>query len=587
MTRLAPLCLALSLVALACASSPAHPVGANDADSTPVPHVGGAGMMAARSEPAPPRPAAATLAVPAALVDGWIVALIPALPPMLPRILDELLGPGGSRILSSPSPLRELGIDTSGSGLLLLAAIDPAQEPVVQRLRGIAAAVAAGQSPTEGDLGSLEAIRSTAGPAEVRLRAVLPITDPDTLLRTIRALVRETRAGRELPSSPTFDVAWSIDDEAAVGLWHDSANLTMDVWFPLDRNRSHETFPTRALAALAAARSESIVPDPAATAGSGPSAVRLAIDPPAVARIAALHGEWMVQQAISNVAPEYRMQILGTGLAESCRTFDLIESPRGPVLQAIHAQARSGPGGLEGEIVGDLGPGYPQDVALWRPSPSLDFGSLPVAADLDLRFFRGFQFPGGGNDHEPAAQRIQEAGFWGYLVALPFGGLFAAWEGAEELDDPLSLDAFERAGSFRTQPTDEHEVQFGLLPTGTTRAQAACALTPRGQPCRRRLAVGRTVPAGDRFVRLAAIDTRFAVFVARQREDLELAPRHLTAAPVAPARVEVTEDALRAEEPTLAAMAPGRTVFELTSDGATLRTRARTVAAAAIPAARP
>jgi hypothetical protein len=584
--RLWALCLSIFLSGLACGSTSSHPAGANDADATPVPHVGaGASAFAARTEPAPARPAAATLAVPASLVDGWLVAIMPSLPPMMPRILEELLGPAAARVLQSPSPLRELGIDVTGTGLLLLAPVDPAQEPLIQRLRAIASASATGQPATADDLAALAGVRQAAGWGELRVRAVIPIVDAETILSTVRALARETRTGRELLSSPNFDVAWNIDDEAAVGMWHDSANLTIDVWMPLDHDSGHEAFPARAAAALTRARSEVIVPDPDATRSSGPAMARLAVDPPAVARIGVLHGDAMVHRAVASVSPEYRTTFLSTGLAEACHSFDLIEGPRGPILRSVRAHARSGLGGLEGELTADLGPGWMQDAALWRPSPSLDFGSVPLGADVDMRWFRGVQFPNGGNSHEAIVRQIQEAGFWGYLVGLPFGSLLAVFEAAEEVADDLPLDRFERAGAFLADASNEREVVFGILPAGTTRAQAACALSPPGQPCgRSRLAFGRTVQVENRFARLVAVDSRLVVLLARQREDLDRAPRHLTAAPVAPARVEVTDVALRTLEPSLSAMAPGRTIFELTSDGATLRTTART---AVVAAARP
>lgn len=581
--RLRTSCLALALAGVGCGSTTTRPDGANDTGATPVPHVGeGGGAFAARTEPAPARPAAATLAIPASLVDGWLVALMPSLPPMMPRILEDLLGPTAARVIQSPSPLRELGIDVTGTALVLLGPVDPAQEPLIQRLRGLA-----GRPVTEDDLASLASMRQAVGWGELRVRVVIPIVDPGTILSTVRSLARETRAGRELLESPNFDIAWNVDDEAAVGIWHDSATLTLDVWMPLDHDpgRGTEAFAARAAAALARARGEVIVPDPEATRSTGPAMARLAIDPPAVARLGALHGDSMVHRAVTNVAPVHRTQILSTGLSEACRSFDLIEGPRGPILRSIRAHARSGPGGLEGELTTELGPGWTQDAALWRPSPSLDFGDLPMGADVDVRWLRGVQFPTGGSSHEALVRQIQEAGFWGYLVALPFGSLVAVHEAAEEASEDLPLDRFERAGAFAADPADGHVVTFGLLPAGTTRGQAACALSPVGQPCgRTRLAVGRTVTAGSRFARLVAVDSRLVVLLARHREDLERAPRHLTAAPVAPARIELTDGALRSIEPSLAAMAPGRTIFEIASDGTTLRTLART---AVVAAARP
>jgi hypothetical protein len=575
---------ALLALTLACGST-TGPVGPNG-EPTPMPHADD-GVLGARTEPPPPRPAAATLAVPASLVDAWLLAIIPSLPPMVPGVLEELLGPNGPRILQAPSPLGELGIDTAGMGMLMLAPVDPAQEPILQKLRTIAAGTATGQPVAEADFQTLRAMHEAAGPGEVRLRAVLPVADPAAVLRIVQALAREGSSSESM-TLEGFDAAWDIDGELAVGIWHDASTLTIDVWAPFGAERRMDH--SAAAAGLQRARTETIIPDPAVTAASGPPAARLTVDPAAVARVGALHGESMVMRAVASVSPDQRLLLVAAGIGEACRSFDLIENARGPIVRTIQAHARSGAGGLDGELRCDLGPGWPQDPTIWRGTPSLDFAAASMGADVDTRWLRTVQFPNGSNDHETWVRQIVEAGFWGYLLAMPLGGMVAVFEAADDVTDDMPLERFERVGAFLPLPDQRRPVVFGLLPAGSTRAEAGCALTPAGQPCAgRRLAVGRTVPNGTKFTRLVAVGARFVVLTADTRDDLDRAPRALTAGPVAPARLEVTEAALRAGiDPTVAAMAPGRTLFELASDGATLRTLVRTAALpTAIPAARP
>lgn len=541
--------------------------------------------MAAAASPSPPRPAAATVTLPASLVDGWLAALIPTLPPQAPAILEELLGPDAARVLSSPSPLRELGVDVGGTATLLLAQAGPSQDALVRRLRDTAGAIAAGRPLAELNLGSLDEM-ADAAPGELHVRAVIPVAQPETLLRAIRVLFRETRAGNELSATPSFDAAWSMDADGAIGIWHDGTSLTVELWIPLDGGADRASFTARAASELARIRSEVIVPAPETQAAGGAAAVRIAIDPPAVARLGAIHGFTMVRRAVGNVSPDYHDTILATGIGEACRGFDLVETARGNLVSGIHVVARAGAGGADGELTTDLGAAWRQDPAIWRPSISVDLSGAPLAGDVDVRWYRGFRFPNDEADHEHVMQRVREAGFWGFLLALPLAGPIAVHEALEDEPRDMPMDRFERVGAFTLQPiADDPIVAFGLLPAGTSRADAQCALTPAGESCRQRLAPGRVVGSGTRFYRLVGVGDRWVVLMATHRADLDLPPLRLTAAPVAPVRVEVSDAVLRSVEPALALMAPGRTGFEMQSDGMVMRSIAHPLVSASAPAA--
>ena len=65
------------------------------------------------------------------------------------------------------------------------------------------------------------------------------------------------------------------------------------------------------------------------------------------------------------------------------------------------------------------------------------------------------------------------------------------------------------------------QVFFGLLPEGTPRAAAECALA-EAVPCRDRLKVGAITEIKGSFVRLAAVEKRFVVLVGTDRASVEV-----------------------------------------------------------------
>lgn len=561
----------VALVAIGCGSSTPSPT--NGDDVTAVPRVE-EGAQAADPVVAPssPRNAAITIAMPMAALDAFLVGVLPSVPPYVAQGLEEILGPGGSRILSAPSPLSMLGIDVTGTAILMVAPVDPAQEGVLQAMRDVA------RSTTTESVAALSAAHERLGHAALQLRIIVPVAEPVTLIRFVRVAAREARLAREMERPEGADLAWTVNDALAFSLHPDAGSLTADVWMPLGPPVG-DAFPAQAAPALARARADVLVPDPAATTNGDAETSRMAVDPVAAAKVGALYGEALVQLAVTNVNPDARLELVGQGIREACNPLDLTAGDGGPYVQSILAKARGGAGGVRAEATSTRGPASAETLAP-ATTRSLDLSAYPMVGDVSVAWARGYRFANGASGDDVRRQ-VEYAGAWGWIVTLGHSAAIAALQAFSEIADELKADQLERMGVYATQPEWETDdmVLFGIMPEGATPARAACLLPDRGAPCTPRLVLNRTIQRERSFARLARIDGRLVVLVTPRRENLDRLPTRLTG-PLPVARLEVESAVLANEAQVFGAMAPGRTIVEVLLDGGALRSSVRSTTAA-------
>ena len=152
--------------------------------------------------------------------------------------------------------------------------------------------------------------------------------------------------------------------------------------------------------------------------------------------------------------------------------------------------------------------------AVWKSATSIAVkGPIQNGTDVSRAFVQAWPFAGPPSDEavdpRPYVHRTHNAGWGGLLAGMP--GLVLAF--ALPLERPAVFASlapvlrFERLGKFEpiVNEAAQPEVWFGLLPEGTSRAAAECALAG-AVPCKDKLKVGATREIKGEFVRLAAVD---------------------------------------------------------------------------------
>jgi len=237
--------------------------------------------------------------------------------------------------------------------------------------------------------------------------------------------------------------------------------------------------------------------------------------------------------------------------------LELSENAQGPFFDRVEVslETDSVMPGLSGRAI--AGRGWIDPGAACAPSISVMLPPSDVAVDFSNVCNRALRVPGragdGGYSSNPYRRLIDNAGFVGGLVALPFHFAGLSQEASRVLPGVATqaVSRFERFGWSGGTPLHRSGVFWGLLPANTDLPTAACAISvdPKGCSGKAVLAPGRLSDLGGAHARLVKTGNRWVVVAARERKAIDKLPVSLTKAPVAPDRLLFSPAMLRKEIP--------------------------------------
>ena len=537
---------ALALLISCAAGERPTPHTAGDGTALPAVQQGGAVAIDAGAA-MPVGDAPLCLSLDLGTFDSWLGTLAQRVPQDIVDLLDREFD-GLASELRRGAPLQLLGLDTVRPATLLVAPLDPSVEPAVEELATLAGQVTDRQPMPPDGQERFEALSRRIVGAGVWVRVTLPVDGAPRLLDLVRRAVgREARA-----TPPGYELLLSEDGGPAVAVWRDGASLVADAWVPFGQEGD-----AGAQAVVLRARSISW-PSWAPAPVSGISTV--AMQPSRLSRLAFAQGVSMVRRALASVDSSYVGAIVTAGLQEAHRAITIAEGVDGIPFQRVFGQVHADEAAPGGELVAELRPGAVIDSAAAAPMRSLTATGVSFVAQVAPASLGRLRLPGLAGSTEPGrafARAVQEAGVWGFLLAVPYGLPWAGNLLIEEVSEKLPAGGFESVGVIRVRPEGGSPTSFGVLPAGTTAAQARCSLVPEGSRCgRSALRPGVTVAARGGWARLQRIGDRWVVLAASERDGVELSGVALGAPFAGPMRVALDGSAFVRGVPELAWTAP-------------------------------
>jgi hypothetical protein len=417
-----------------------------------------------------------------------------------------------------------LGLDPGRPLVVAIAGSDAAQRALIDDLRPLARS----KQPTPATSRAIR--RVLAVPSWGTMRVLVPASDPRKLEQTAGALLEKDGWHKRRDGWAKHDATIEVSDD------------DKSVAFDFGGGR----------------RGASLRNDGAAPALEG-HALRATFSPRALADYGFLQGVTTSCEVASgdSIDASQRDRIAAQGFWESGRiyplaTFDAVDVELDLLPLEITVRAKPG-------------------RAFTMPTPNAFAPSMSIAVDGAVSDFEesrtfalAWTFPGG--DAEKMLEMMRDSGWVGLVVALPH--VIAAGPSIERDFGGIDMSRFDRSEVVHTAARDA--IYVGVLPVGSKRAAAECALAP-STPCKKmRLKLGAIVAVGDRFGRLVRIQNRFVVVASRDRDALKakLAARtasglHVEAAPNALAKGLVAPSLLPARVTGDATSENGAVVFRL------------------------
>ncbi|APR78425.1 Hypothetical protein A7982_03772 [Minicystis rosea] len=479
--------------------------------------------------PPPPPPAPAVVGLPSgAVLSGSIdTGVFARLAPM--KVL-ELPMDGVMSLLARFTPV----LDPSRPITFALAGASPAARRTIEALRPLIPANNPGDSSQPLTADQVQQVRdAVAGePPTVALRALVPARDAEALHRMIVKALEEL--GFRSDGS-----AWTHGQRHVVTRVNgDGVVVDMAIG---KQGRA-------ALRELSTSDGRGEAP-----ALSG-RALRVRYSPAGVADLGFLHGVATTVAALEGapITPDQRGLLAAQGMWESARSHVLAGSAKGNYFDTVDVSAGEAAGKMDITLTVDTGAAFPMPPdEVWLPSKSMTVPGASASVDIAEAFSQAWGFPGDQPRREGGSMlvnRVREAGWSGYLVALPWlVSEVPRIRLSQRLrmlgDRPKGSATFARFGSVSLS---EGHLFFGVLPEKTSRAAAECALAEK-TPCSapHKLKLGGVTAIGHQSARLLQAEGRFVVVVV---DDPHLLPAAIQLHDIGPARVELSLPALLKRE---------------------------------------
>jgi hypothetical protein len=468
-----------------------------------------AATSAAADAPQPETPGAVFLPTNAAIAG---TVAIDALDKVLKLSLSSPLAKEVNQ-LNLPPLRATLKLDPSRSITFALDSLSPAGEEILQRISAL-------PLTEPGAAARLQAALAGVAKAPLRLRVVLPSTDPRAALAALPALLSELHV--ETTPAPRGRLALRFN-EVIRGLFHathDSvifdfqSGVATALTAPLDFGSIHgvapdlegraaqiQVDPDRLSAVAAVTSFVPLLPyfDGSDTALSETDRDHLAVE----ALRQRQRSRWLAVKP--GVGPIYNRETLSIDAALT--TLEIRFEP-GRALTPI-----------------------PDSV--WNATKGLAVvpGSRGFV-DVSSALMRAWPMP--GSNPKESLEILKVSPNFSIALGAPVGVLSAAYEELARTFPTQVIDRFERLTVVVKAP----DVVIGILPATTKRTEALCALAAT-LPCPKKdaLVVGKTVEIGTQSARLLEIDGRFVVAVSDTKKALEKTSIQLEDAP--PVRVDM------------------------------------------------
>jgi hypothetical protein len=401
---------------------------------------------------------------------------------------------GIARELDLQGDLKQaVGLDTSRSAVLVIAAPDDAMNAVIDELRPLSASNTG--SPQTADV--CKKVLALKRASYVRL--LLPTSNAEALEHAVGLLLEKEDGWHHVRDGFT-------KGSQAIAVSDDDAYVAFDL-------------------------------------GSGaPKAMTGAAEPPPAFDAQRLRAKWTIKTlagfgffegveraclAVSGdgVDASQRSRIMAEGLFEGGRIFSLTtfdEISADLTLAPLALTFRAKPG------TSFTMPGQ----AAFAPSLSASLSDAELMMASNTALTNAWPLPGG--DYRTFKHTVRDAGFWGIMVGLPHLAALMTTAAVDDTTDPITGDPnigkhFDRV---EVAVMKEGTVVVGILPAGTSRSAAECSLdvTPKCAAkvhLRAGTTVRRVMPSGsDRFEKLVEVKVtgeaspRFVVLVSAQETAL-------------------------------------------------------------------
>jgi hypothetical protein len=477
--------------------------------------------------------------------------------------VGRLLGVDGSVVRSGRISVP-VGLDPAGTVQIAMAPLDAAASRDVAALHALADSIEGhADDATRGD----SVAQALDAPREhlLAIRGIAPVRDPGHVIQVGETYLTHIGWTRVDPPDGVAELLVSPDSKAALAVSRGTDMLVLDlVIAPFAPISSHPSsaFVERVRGAVDSLRRQTTESPHGEPLAIENDALRLEIDPTALASANVLLGTAMVRTALAGVNPEMRRQIGAVGLHEVNQSLFLVRNERGAFFDRISLGVRDD---LSLAIRADIGPAASIAAdAAWAPSVSITQPGGVAQLDVATNFVRAWQLPGDTQDANAEGRFIvsaREAGGLALGFAFPYFLVSALRHSLYETPHPfprppISLERFERVSSVTRHDPDE--VFVGLFPANVNANDAGCVLVAASERCTAatRLPLGRTVSRESHAVRLTRVGNRLALLVASTPPILEAANVRLTAAPVPPARFVIDLAGFSPGDP-VAALFPG------------------------------
>ncbi len=418
------------------------------------------------------------------------------------------------------------GFDVKRPVTIAVAPLDDAQTKLITDLRATAS-----DKPTPVSDQAVQRVLAAGSPIVIRF--LLPTTDAGKLTRTITTFLHSDHWHHTASGWDQHTKHLEITD--------DGQNVAVDL--TSSRGRGERA----ASAAMAKAHD--------APPNLDGRTVRASWSPAALANLGYLDGLAKTCEAVSgdSIDASQRARIVEQGFWEASRVFALATFDR------VDVEGRLDPF----ELVGRARPGasfaaLPADALTQAPGYAMA-GSV-MFAQASRAFLKGWSFPGGSA--RSTLEMMRDGGFAAVFVGIPH--IIAASAELEPRRAALfDISRFDRVGTA----FGPNEVYMSVLPAGTKRAAAECALAP-STPCdaKTRLKLGAIAKVDEVNVKLLELDKRFIVIASRS----DSAPLSVQAQPRMLGALHMDVDTSMATNLVAPKTLPPHLNGELTTDNGTI-----------------